>query len=144
MLIRKLEHYNVRTARYDETIRFYVDVLGMTATSVPGMNQEKPSWIVDGSGVAAVHLIVVDPEDPAGSLGRIMAFRGGYKEDGPPVLKGSGAIDHIAFQCEGYEDVVERLRGAGLDFHENAAPQVNLRQIFVDDPNGVTLELNFR
>lgn len=144
MLIHKLEHYNVRTTRYDETIRFYVDVLGMTATSVPGMAQEQPSWIVDGSGVAAVHLIVVDPVDPVGSLNRVMAFRGGYKEDGPPVLKGSGAIDHIAFQCEDYDAVAERLRTAGVDFHENAFPRVNLRQIFVEDPNGVTLELNFR
>jgi len=144
MLIRKLEHYNVRTTRYDETIRFYVDVLGMTATSVPGMNQEKPSWIVDGSGVAAVHLIVVDPADPEGSLARVMAFRGGYKGEGPPPLKGSGAIDHIAFQCEDYDTLAGRLRAAGLDFHENAVPQAGLRQIFVEDPNGVTLELNFR
>ena len=26
----------------------------------------------------------------------------------------------------------------------NDVPQMNLRQIFVNDPNGITLELNFR
>jgi len=27
---------------------------------------------------------------------------------------------------------------------ENEVPQINLHQVFVKDPNGVTIELNFR
>ena len=141
MLVRKLEHYNIRTTRYSETVRFYVEVLGMRHdTQFSGGN-----WIYDGSGVAAVHLIVVDPADPERSYQAKSSFRGGGEAaSGEERFYGSGAIDHVAFECAGYGEMVEKLRGANLSFHENLVTGMQLRQIFVKDPNGITLELNFR
>jgi hypothetical protein len=40
--------------------------------------------------------------------------------------------------------MVARFRALGMKFAEADVPSINLRQIFVHDPNGVTLELNFR
>jgi len=31
MQVRRLEHYNIRTTKFDETVKFYDDVLGMKA-----------------------------------------------------------------------------------------------------------------
>ncbi len=36
------------------------------------------------------------------------------------------------------------IEAASIDFRCYELPSYNLRQIFVNDPNGITLELNFR
>jgi catechol 2,3-dioxygenase-like lactoylglutathione lyase family enzyme len=59
-------------------------------------------------------------------------------------LNGGGAIDHIAFECADYDQMRAKLQARGLKFTSNDVPMIKLRQLFVNDPNGVTLELNFR
>ena len=36
-----------------------------------------------------------------------------------------------------------KLTAGGHKFFERTVPNLDLHQIFVDDPNGVTIELNF-
>ena len=55
----------------------------------------------------------------------------------------TGALHHVALRCSGYEEIRGRLKGRGLEHRLNEVPAVGLRQIFVLDPNGVLLELNF-
>jgi catechol 2,3-dioxygenase-like lactoylglutathione lyase family enzyme len=142
MVVRRLEHYNIRTTRFAETVKFYDDALDMKAQRPPMAKEGSPAtWLYDHGGVPAVHLIPVDPADPTGSYARVSTFRGA---DPDAAFHGSGAIDHIAFECEDYDDIKSRLEGMEVAFVENAFPNFNLRQIFVKDPNGVTLELNFR
>jgi len=144
-MIRKIDHYNIRTTKFEDTVRFYVDILGMTAGRPPmASTSSPPSWIYDGSGVPAVHLIPVDPKDPEKSYAERSQFRRGVDITEPPAFHGSGAIDHIAFECEDYDEILGRLKSARRAYAENFVAQINLRQIFVKDPNGVTLELNFR
>jgi len=142
MMVHRLEHYNIRTIKFDETVRFYDDVLGMKAKRPPMVPEDAPaSWIYDHSGVPAIHLTPVDPADPAGSYARIAQFRGG---DPDATFEGSGAIDHVAFECEGFDEIRTRLELLKVDYAENSFPKFNLKQLFFKDPNGVTLELNFR
>ena len=142
MAVRRLEHCNIRTTKYAETVKFYDDVLAMKARRAPmAAEGTPPTWIYDDSDAAVIHLTPVDPADPAESYARIVRYRGGEPD---AAFEGSGAIDHIAFECEGYEDIAARLRSMKIDFVENAFANFNLRQIFLKDPNGVTLELNFR
>jgi hypothetical protein len=56
---------------------------------------------------------------------------------------GSGAVHHIALDCGGHDDMVARLERLGVQHRRNAVPAIGLRQIFVHDPNGVMVELNF-
>ena len=142
MKIRRLEHYNIRTTKFDETVKFYDDALGMKAGRPP-MTPEgfPPSWIYDDSGIPAVHLTPVDPEDPFGSYAKMAQFRG---EEPNPSFEGSGAVDHVAFECEGFDEIKARLDGMNVAYFENSFPNFNLKQLFLKDPNGVTLELNFR
>jgi catechol 2,3-dioxygenase-like lactoylglutathione lyase family enzyme len=145
MMIRKLEHYNIRTTKFEDTVRFYVDVLGMRNDRAPMAPPDFPAtWIFDDSGTAVVHLTPVDPADPENSYAKISQYRGGPDLMDPPAFRGSGAIDHVAFECEGYGEVLSRLRSAHIPYAETHFAQVNMRQIFIKDPNGVTLELNFR
>ena len=64
MAVRRLEHYNIRTTKFAETVKFYDDVLGMKAQRAPMAPADGPAtWIYDESGVAAIHLT---PECVAG------------------------------------------------------------------------------
>jgi len=145
MLIRKLEHYNIRTTKFDETVRFYVDVLGMRIDRVPGMPADfPPTWIYDETGSAVVHLTPVDAKDPEASYAKMSQYRGGPDAMDPPAFRGSGAVDHVAFQCEGYDEVIKRVSTNNIPYVANDIPRMNLRQLFIKDPNGITLELNFR
>ena len=55
----------------------------------------------------------------------------------------TGALHHVALNCSGYEEMIARLTGRGLEHRVNVVQAVGLRQIFTVDPNGVLLELNF-
>lgn len=141
MVVRRLEHYNIRTTKFAETVKFYDDALGMKARRAPMLPEDGPAtWIYDDSGVAAIHLTPVDPADPLGSYAKMTQYRGG---EGDAAFEGSGAIDHVAFECEGIEEIKARLTAMNVKFVENVFPGF-LSQLFLKDPNGVMLELNFR
>jgi catechol 2,3-dioxygenase-like lactoylglutathione lyase family enzyme len=143
MKINRLEHYNIRTTKFDETVKFYDEVLGMKCKRAPMAPPDFPaSWIYDDSGTPVVHLTPVDPKSPKESYAAIASkFRG---VDPDATFHGSGAVDHVAFECEGFDEILGRLEAKKLAFARNEIPGANFRQLFVRDPNGITLELNFR
>lgn len=122
MAIGSLDHFNVRTPDLETARRFYVDVLGLVVGDrppfpFPGL------WLYAGDGRPVLHLVETDPTANGQS--------------------GTGPIDHMAFAASGIGAVRERLRDAGLDFTERTVPLLGLRQIFVPDPHGIRIELNF-
>jgi catechol 2,3-dioxygenase-like lactoylglutathione lyase family enzyme len=142
MSVRRLEHCNIRTSKFQETVAFYETFLGLKARRAPMAPEHAPAtWLYDESGEAVIHLTPYDPSDPGGSYARIINFREG---EPVPEFVGGGAIDHIAFDCHGYANVKALLQSNKVKFAENAFPSSNLQQLFIRDPNGVTLELNFR
>ena len=52
-------------------------------------------------------------------------------------------MDHIAFQALDLEGTRATLRAAGIEFREAVVPRDNTIQIFVHDPDGIRVELNF-
>ena len=56
----------------------------------------------------------------------------------------TGAIDHVAWIAEGYDEMKERLEQKSVTFKLMDVPSSPVRQIFIHDPNGVRLELNFK
>ena len=135
MPARKLEHFNIWTTQCEETIRFYVEILGLTvgprpAVGIPG------AWLYDSTKTPVVHLVDVEK-----SSAEELAAAGGRDIDS---LNGSGSIDHIAFEAADFEELSAKLTAAGLKFRIAGIPAISLRQIFVADPNGIVIELNFR
>jgi catechol 2,3-dioxygenase-like lactoylglutathione lyase family enzyme len=145
-MISKLDHVNIVTKNIGETIRFYTEVLGMKNAPLPGgMASSKNAFICDDNDNAVLHIQGVDPENPQPTFDSIHQRLGNLRasielED----LEGSASIEHVAFACQGYDAVRDRLGRHGLEMRFNDVPQMSLRQIFVNDPNGITLELNFR
>ncbi len=135
MCLRSLDHCSIRTTKLKETRDFYVDVLGL-------VDGERPDFPFPGhwlylDGHAAVHLIGVDADDPAG----LEDYLGGSID--AAELQGSGAFDHIAFRAAEAPALIERLEARGLPYFERQVPNMDLFQIFLEDPNGITVELNY-
>ena len=63
---------------------------------------------------------------------------GNVKDMGLPAK--TSPIDHVAFEAEGYDELLGRLAAAGVDVTANAVPG-GVRQLFFDDPNGARIEL---
>ena len=62
---------------------------------------------------------------------------------GEPAAGGGGNIDHLAFRCTGLAQMKARLDGAGAEYKERRVDDQALYQIFLHDPNGIKIELNF-
>ena len=54
------------------------------------------------------------------------------------------SLDHFAFTIDDFEDARRRLDSAGIAYRETVAPNGGIRQLFVTELNGVTIELNCR
>lgn len=135
MSLNSLDHCSIRTVKLEETRDFYVDILGMTDGDRPDFPFPGAWLYVDGTAV--VHLVGVDPDDPSG----LQEYLGG--EISAEALDGSGAFDHIAFRAKEPGTVRGRLKKHGYPYRERKVPNMDLFQIFVEDPNGIMIELNY-
>ena len=135
MLINSLDHCAIRTTKLQETRDFFVDILGLEDGERPDF-PFPGAWLYTDS-TAVIHLIGVAPDDPSG----LQRYVGG--EISTEALQGSGAFDHIAFRANDPSVLTERLKQADYEYRERQVPNMNLFQIFVEDPNGITIELNY-
>ena len=55
----------------------------------------------------------------------------------------SGVVHHVAFASFGFDGMKQRLEAKGMAYESRQVPGGDLWQIFVDDPNGVMIELNY-
>ncbi len=133
MAIERLDHYSIRTADVESTRKFYTELLGFEVGPRPDF-PFPGVWLYQG-GIAVVHVVGIDPNNTAG-LQEYLGDRGG--DD-----KGTGTIDHVAFVGRDFEGIRAHFQGAKVPFRERKVPNMDLMQLFVDDPNGVTIELNF-
>ena len=134
MALSSLDHCAIRTAKLAETRAFYVDVLGLR-------DGDRPDFPFPGNwlyveGVAVVHLVGIDPDDPSG----LEDYLGPIALD---ELQGSGAVDHIAFRAGDATGLMAGLREMDVEFRERHVPSLDLFQLFLEDPNGITVELNY-
>jgi catechol 2,3-dioxygenase-like lactoylglutathione lyase family enzyme len=134
-----LNHFSVRTLDLEATYRFYVQVLGLQE----GPRPEFPFpgyWLYQGATDvyqnAAVHIIGIDKNDASG-LNNYLGDRDASQ------LKGSGALDHVAFFATGLSDMLARLKNSNIEPRCRDVPGIGLHQLFLDDPNGIVIELNY-
>ena len=58
-------------------------------------------------------------------------------------LGAGGSVDHIAFRASDFAGMRQRLDDMSVDYVERKVPEMDLRQLFLKDPNGVMVELNY-
>jgi catechol 2,3-dioxygenase-like lactoylglutathione lyase family enzyme len=122
MSVGMLDHFNIRTRRLKDTVKFYEDILGL-------QNGDRPNFSFPGAwmyseGRAVVHLVDISPTPEQ------------QKPD-------SGVVHHVAFASRDFNGMKKRLSSKGMAFDTRQVPGGELWQIFVTDPNGVMIELNY-
>jgi catechol 2,3-dioxygenase-like lactoylglutathione lyase family enzyme len=128
MPLQALEHALVLTDDLEGTRAFYCDVLGFEAGARPPL--VFPGYWLYLDGVPCLHI----------------AERAAYEAHASEVglTRSSGPVDHLAFAAEEHESILSRLGAAGIEAVANDVPTAGIRQLFVEDPNGVRIELNVR
>lgn len=59
-------------------------------------------------------------------------------------LSAAGAVDHVAFEGDNYEDLIARLVNQNIDYFERTVPLSKEHQVFINGPDGVKLEILFK
>lgn len=119
MAISGFDHYNVTTGDLDRSRRFYSEVLGLREGERPPFSRPGV-WMYVGEQ-PIVHI----------STGRVAGTRR------------SDALDHVAFRATDIAGTRATLRARGVYFEEYAVPDRELHQLFLRDPDGVEIELQF-
>jgi catechol 2,3-dioxygenase-like lactoylglutathione lyase family enzyme len=132
MPLAKLEHVLILSKKPEQTRDFFIDILGMQVGYRPPF--PFPGYWLYLGDVPCIHL--------AGSMGNADQS---YYLDRDDVAKagGTGAIDHIAFIASDLADTKERLKRHKLKSRERLVPEQGMIQLFIKDPNEITIELNF-
>jgi catechol 2,3-dioxygenase-like lactoylglutathione lyase family enzyme len=131
MSILQLDHFTLRTAKVEETAAFFRDAIGMTEGWRPGF-RFPGRWMYAGDR-PLVHIANIEADNA-----EMAAYLGDRA-----VSPGGGSLDHISMRCVGLADYQKRLGALGLPFQERVVPELSEHQLFVEDPNGIKIELLF-
>jgi catechol 2,3-dioxygenase-like lactoylglutathione lyase family enzyme len=126
MSLTRMEHLLVLTDDIEATKDFYCRALGLEAGERPPL--AFPGHWLYLEGVPCVH--VADRE----------AYTAHCERVGIPASP--DAVDHVAFTGHDFEEAAARLEREGVEATTNAVPGAGLRQLFLEDPNGLKIEIN--
>ena len=134
MPLSHFEHCLVVTDDMDRTRDWYCAVLGMEVGPHPDFGFPVYWLYVNGRDVVHIGPSAKQAgENQKTYLGRTSQNTG----------SGTGAIDHIAFRATGLKAMMAHLRSRAAKFSERRASNEALYQLFLYDPNGIKIELNF-
>ncbi|HXS53734.1 MAG TPA: VOC family protein [Usitatibacter sp.] len=122
--VQGLNHYNLRASRamLDRLRDWYRDAIGLEVGERPPFRFHG-YWLYAG-GRPILHLSEASP---------------GEEHPAP----GSGTFDHVAFTCAGFGAMRERLDSLRVPYRVAEVPVTRLRQVFLQDPAGNGVELDF-
>lgn len=119
MAIVGMNHFTVLASDLDATLRFYCDLLGLRSGARPAFDFPG-AWLYRGD-TAVLHVVAGRPLPQ------------------PPA----GVIDHMAFSAEGLAGTVDKLREHHIPFDLRRLPGDGAWQLFLHDPDGARVELDF-
>ena len=133
MPVSHLEHFLIQTADLEVTRDWYVNVLGFREGPHPDFNFPVV-WLYLGD-TDVVHLTQGGKN--------VSENRKAYLGQQSDAVHGSGVLDHVAFRCTGLREMMENLQKLKVEFRKRMVDDQGLFQLFMLDPNGLKVELNF-
>jgi catechol 2,3-dioxygenase-like lactoylglutathione lyase family enzyme len=133
MPLHHLQHFLIQTEDLEKTKDWFVDVLGMRVGPHPDF-KFPVYWLYLGD-TDVLHLTVGGAKASENRLK--------YLGQESTATSGSGVVDHVAFRATGLLEMIDHLEKKGVAFKERRVNDQGLYQLFLIDPNGVKIELNF-
>ena len=133
MPLSQIDHFLIQTADLEGTKDWYCDVLGMTVGYNPDFKMPV-YWLYLGEK-DVLHL-TVGGDNPSENR---LKYLGQQSTD----TFGSGVVDHVAFRCTGLREMMDHLESRGVEYTKRQVNDQGLFQLFLIDPNGVKVELNY-
>ena len=124
MGLNALNHFTIRPVDLETTKAFYNEILGLPVGYRPPL--AFPGYWLYCGDIPTVHLI---------------GLRVG--ETGTRAAAATGLFDHIAFSCTGLAEMKSRLKAKSIAYEERIIPRDRQTQLFLYDPDGIAVELNF-
>lgn len=124
MPLNALNHFTVRPVDLEASKAFYCDLLGLPVGYRPPLGF--PGYWLYCGDTPTVHLI--GPRE---------------RDAGPRAGGATGLFDHIAFACTGLAAMKANLAARGIGFEERVIPRDRQTQLFLRDPDGIAVELNY-
>ena len=133
MPLSHIEHVLIQSADIEATKDWYVNVLGMKVGPHPDF-KVPVYWLYLGDR-DVLHI--------AEGGAKVSENRLKYAGQVSTATYGSGVVDHVAFRASGLLEMIAHLQKHGVAFKERQVDNQGLYQLFLHDPNGVKVELNF-
>lgn len=133
MPVTHLEHFLIQTADLEATRDWYVQTLGFREGPHPDF-KFPVVWLYLGEQ-DVIHLTQGGKQ--------VSENRKQYLGQQSEATQGSGVIDHMAFRCTGLREMMQHLKDRGVAFRTRQVDDQGLYQLFLLDPNGVKIELNY-
>ena len=124
--VRGLDHVNLRApaALIERLRRFYIDIVGLQEGPRPTFRSgSRGHWLYAGEQ-ALMHLSI--------------------SADGDGAPQRTGWLSHYAFACDDLTATRARLDAAQMAYEVDVVDERGQVQLFLTDPAGVGVELNFR
>ena len=132
MPVTDINHYLVRATDIEATREFYADVLGFEV--LPRPDFPFPGYWLGVDGQPLVHVGQHGVEHSE------IYYPGSPKD---AATDNTGVVDHIAFIATDPAKMAAHFKSIGVSYRPRYLPESALYQIFVKDPNGIMIELNF-
>jgi catechol 2,3-dioxygenase-like lactoylglutathione lyase family enzyme len=134
MPISHIEHFLVAADDIDATRDWYARVLGMKSGPHPDFGFPVHWMYVDN-----IDIVHIGPSAKgANEIQKKYLGRTSQKSE-----EGTGALDHIAFRATGLRQMLTHLKKEKVPFSQRRANGQALFQLFLYDPNGIKIELNY-
>jgi catechol 2,3-dioxygenase-like lactoylglutathione lyase family enzyme len=118
MGVKGMNHFTVLTNDFEKTVAFYTGVLGLENGYRP--LQDVGAWLY-ADGQAVLHVVA----------------------DRPVPKEAGGVLDHMAFTGIDLAGTCAKLQSHDIKFQLFRQVTTNLWQMFLLDPNGAKVELDF-
>ena len=134
MPLSHIEHFLIAADDIEKTGEWYCRVLGMKEGPHPDFGFPV-KWMYLGEQ----DIVHIGPSAKNAGANQ-KKYLGRTSQD---TGAGTGALDHIAFRATGLKPMMAHLKSLGIEFNERRANGQALYQLFMYDPNGIKVELNF-
>ena len=141
MAIQRLDHVNFITHDMAETLQFYCDVIGLVSGEHLSIDTAQSVYLyIPGQKIAILHIGNANSKKCQPKFERLADL-----SENNNGRFSTGSFDHfcLALDDSDYEIYIERLKNMNINYQTYCHDDFPLKQVWLLDPNGIRVELNF-